>query len=455
MTMRYVPLDGPQFTLRMPRVMKWSHPLWNYAHENNVLAIQRLYSEGKASPHDVNPHGSSALIYAAGHSNLQMSQFLLQQSADPDLANDYGRTPAELLWERSFAGHMGPEDTCRVGIMLKDHDNVETWRFSTVHKIVLGLLYRDLRSELEVSTASINIGDTWGRTPLCWATIRNDSATVKTLLGFGADPNVRDESGHTPLHYVQTPEICKTLLDAGIDVHIRNCGLKSALHQFCRGHVRRSSDPSTLEVIDLLIKAGVDVNVCDDKGETPLMNAIHAGLLDHARRLLAHGADVNAFNYGWGGDASLHFAVRWNQPDIIPLLLEKGADYTQLNFSDRNVAHLAAQAGSAKTMAVLAVSKLIGLDVTKPDKDGKTPADYLQERTICTESEVGLHEEFAKWMRSLPPKKPTVSISKSWPLINVDDLDSLESQSPPEEWHVPGSYPDLRGEKGEIEAADY
>ena len=111
MAMKCVSVEGPQFSLGMPRVMRWSHPLWNYANNNDVQAIQKLFSEGKASPHDVNPHGSNALIYAACHSNLQLSQFLLQQTADPDLVNGYGRTAAELLWERSFAGHLGPEDT--------------------------------------------------------------------------------------------------------------------------------------------------------------------------------------------------------------------------------------------------------------------------------------------------------------------------------------------------------
>lgn len=35
------------------------------------------------------------------------------------------------------------------------------------------------------------------------------------------------------------------------------------------------------------------------------------------------------------------------------------------------------------------------------------------------------------------------------------DFDFLESQSPPDEWHVPSSYPDLWDEKEELEAADH
>ncbi len=437
MAMKCVSVEGPQISLRMPRVMRWSHPLWNYANNNDVLAIQKLFSEGKASPHDVNPHGSNALIYAAGHSNLQLSQFLLQQTADPDLPNGYGRTAAELLWERSFAGHLGPEDTCRMGIMLKDHDNVETWRFTTIHKIVLGLVYRDLRSELEVSTAYLNAGDSWRRTPLCWAAIRNDLTSVKVLLEFGADPNARDEDGHTPLHFVQSTDVCNVLIGAKTDVHIRNQGLKSPLHQFCRGVVRRSLGPDTVEVIDLLINAGIDVAVRDESGETPLMNAIHAGLIDHARRLIKHGADPNAFNYGWGGDTAIHFAVRWDRWEIIPLLLEKGADYTALNFSGRNIAHLATQSASTRTMSILAASNLVKLDVSLRDKDGMTPAEYMAQRLICVESEEGLRDEFQRLLKCLPAEKASVFGNRT-----MGTLVDLESQSDLSECHVPGAFPD-------------
>lgn len=58
-------------------------------------------------------------------------------------------------------------------------------------------------------------------------------------------------------------------------------------------------DLSTLEVIDLSIKAGVDVDLCDDPGETPFMNPVHAALLDHARQLLAYGANVTALTTEW------------------------------------------------------------------------------------------------------------------------------------------------------------
>ena len=117
-----------------------------------------MFSEGKASPFGVNSRGSTALTYVKGHTNPQLCRFLIQQGTDPDLVSEIGTTGAELLWEAAFAGTYGPESTSIVGSMLADSDYVETRRFSILHKIILGLINKDLRSELEISMASINNG---------------------------------------------------------------------------------------------------------------------------------------------------------------------------------------------------------------------------------------------------------------------------------------------------------
>lgn len=174
MTMQYAPLSGPEFLLRMPRMVSWSHLLWIYATNDDLLAIQNLFAEGKASPHDLNPQGSNALIYTVGRNNLRLCQFLLEQGADPDHPNDIGRTASDLLWQYSLAGNVGSEGISVVGSMLRDTSHVHTQGFSTLHRIILGIVSKDLESELETSTAEINAGDSKNRTPLYWATIRSD-----------------------------------------------------------------------------------------------------------------------------------------------------------------------------------------------------------------------------------------------------------------------------------------
>ena len=61
--MHYSYMAGPEFILRMPRVVPWSHLLWRYSINEDLSAIRRLYSEGLASPYDVDARGLNALMY--------------------------------------------------------------------------------------------------------------------------------------------------------------------------------------------------------------------------------------------------------------------------------------------------------------------------------------------------------------------------------------------------------
>ena len=431
-SMQYAPLSGPEFLLRVPRMVPWSHLLWKYLNDDNLSAIQKLFAEGRASPHDLNLRGSNALIYSAKRPSSRLSRFLLEQGADPDHPNDIGETPSDHLWESSFAGNFGSEGISVVGSMLRDTSHVQTQGFSTLHKIVLGIDSQDLESELDNSTTEINVGDLKNRTPLCWATIRGDLQAVKTLLAFHADPNVVDTWGHTPLDFAKSIDICKMLLDAGVNTHTCNKDYgRSALHQLLH---RRLLGSDTVEIIDLLVDAGINVDVRDSDEETPLLNAIYFGHTSHACRLIELGANVNVPNLS-SRESAIQFAVLFDCHEIIPLLLERGADYTAVNARGNNIAHMAAWSASTKTISVLANSKLVKLDISLRSKDGKTPADFLSERSILTESEQGLRAEFERFIKSIPMSQANTADGISG-AANVDERSDTCSS-----FHLPGAYP--------------
>ncbi len=83
-----------------------------------------------------------------------------------------------------------------------------------------------------------------------------------------------------------------------------------------------------LELQRSLLLAELDLNLRDDFGQTPLMYAISHGRSDIVPLLLDNGADVNAQSTsGW---TALMFAARDN-PDTIPILLDKGANRDFVN----------------------------------------------------------------------------------------------------------------------------
>ena len=394
LTMHYTPLDGPTLALRAPRVTPWSHLYWNYSNKGDLAAIQKMFARHKASPFDLNLRGSNALMYAANHKDYRISHFLIKQGADPNVPNATGRVPSELLFDSFFAGRFGDEGISIVRSMFKDIDYMATRGFSNIHKIVLGIIRNDLRAELEISTAGINIGDARGRTPLAWAVIRDDSRGVEILLAFGADPNIVDDSGDSPLTFVKSSEICKVLLEAQINIHLRSTDYqRTALHRLCLGH-------GTVKIVDLLVNAGIAVDVLDADHETPLLNAVFGNLTATAERLIELGANVNAANIS-SRDNSIHFAVSHGHYQIIARLLANDVDYAATNIRGRNIGHMAAMLADTDTINTLAESKLIGLDLSLKDLDGKTPADHLAEREIFAESEIGIHEAFEAFVKSV------------------------------------------------------
>lgn len=391
-TMNYTPFYGTRYNLRMPRIMDWGHLLWKHANQGNIVAIQKMFSEGKASPFDVNPLGQTALNYAAQHPRLY--RLLVENGSDQDMTDLHGYKPCELIGQRLLSAELEDEDAHAISQMLDETDFMETRQFATIHKIVLGIVRKDLIEELGISTASINSIDSKGRTPLAWATIRDNQRAVDALLAFGADPNICDKIGDSCLHFARSREVCSALLDREADVRTVNKTFgANCMQAICK----RRDKP---ELIDLLHGAGADVNHRDKDGETPLLNAIFKRHTSISRRLIELGADVNTANHSsW--DTAILFAVSFDHHEILEMLLEHGANYRVLNKQDRNLAHVAAQSALPNTLKTLTTLNLAGLEVFHKDARGKTAEDYLNERHFLADSETETREAFMIFQQSI------------------------------------------------------
>ncbi|KAI4202228.1 MAG: hypothetical protein LQ350_002743 [Teloschistes chrysophthalmus] len=421
--MDHTPMYGTRFNLRIPKTMDWEHLLWGYANHGQIGAIQKLFSEGKASPLDVNLLGESALNYAAQHPRLY--EFLVRHGGDQELADVHGYKPHELIGERLLSAELEEEDAHTISKLLEETDFMDTRHFTTIHKIVLGIVKRSLNEELDISTASIDFVDSKGRTPLAWATIRNDLQVVNTLHDFGADPNIRDDNGDSCLHFVRSPEVCSALIQAKADVHISNKTLgASCIQAVCK----RFDAP---EVIDLLHKAGADVNHRDHDKESPLLNAIFKKHTRTARRLIELGADVNAANKS-SGDSAVTFAVSFNHHEILPMLLEHGADYTVAMTCGRGFAHMAASFGELELLKVLATLDLHKIDLSLRCDRGKTAEDYMNERDFFPDSETETREAFQKFQQS---------IFQARILMGLEDSKALPRATSDSHYLLPGAYP--------------
>ena len=435
--------EGPQFFLRMPRVVSWSHRLWHFAKRGQSDAILQLFSKGMASPFDVTETGGNALMYA--RNSLEVQRLLLRKEADPYKTNNHGRTAAELLWERAFSGRFGEEGPYEVGTMLKEFDYVEISRFSDLHRSVLGITSTDLQAEIKSDPSDINGRDFRGKTPLRWATTRDDLGTMSTLLSFGADPNVKDDYGNIALDFVQSEEACEMLLNAGANASNQNTTHgRTPLHYFDKlcSSTRCVSDIKEADrIIDMLIKAGIDVDVRDKVGESPLLRAAYEGVTEAVASLLSHGANPNFVNINTGQNA-MHVAVKYNYHDIAILLLDYGANYTVVTKRySQNLAHLAALHADTRMIKLLNEHQLVKLDFGLRDDNRKLPADHMAERFVFYDEEIGVHDAFHTWSRSISPLKASILVEGSLP-CEVSDLTNDQSLPEAEEvWSLPGAYP--------------
>jgi len=75
--------------------------------------------------------------------------------------------------------------------------------------------------------------------------------------------------------------------------------------------------------VDKLLESGINVEVIDDEGRTPLIHAVANVRTDIVKLLLTLNANPNSKDiYGW---TSLHFAARYGYYEVAELLLSAGA----------------------------------------------------------------------------------------------------------------------------------
>lgn len=367
----YSPLHATNLNFALSRTVSWLSSLWRHGLDGNVRAIQDLFSQGLASPFDVQSLGGSVLHYAADHGHWELCKFLIGEGAMLDNEDDFHNTPTTLAWEKVLSGSLAENEASMVSNMFADTDFMQTRQFSIVHKIVLRLIPKSIESELDYSTRDLDAVDSSGRTPIAWAAVRGDELALNTLISYSADVNLPDGQGNTPLHHARNAACVDILLAAGADKTARNTFGHTPLHMVCRG-------TGSLPLLKCLVTAGVNVDATDKSGETALATATFNSHIDCASHLVHSGADINLTNRT--KDAPIHLALQSDVPAVLQLLLNKGAKYQEPNNSGRTILHYAAGLVSAETIQILKAHGLPGIDVDAKDDEGRSVHDLLEER---------------------------------------------------------------------------
>jgi ankyrin repeat protein len=251
---------------------------------------------------------------------------------------------------------------------------------------------KDIVELLLASGASVDVLDGNDQTPLHIASIRGHKDVVELLIANGAQIDASSGDGCTPLYLAawgQHREVAQFLLDQGAviepdiavmlgDVELVKHYLDSGLNansQLVRGFTKGESWLMTAisgknrNLVELLLNRGANVNEkMEHTNVSPLHRVSAIGCLDICELLIARGADVNA--EGKYGKTPLHLATQFGHQDIVELLLNAGANINSLDFSGCSAIFNAAQFHHRQIVECL-LSR--GAEVNLTDNDGFTP----------------------------------------------------------------------------------
>ena len=236
-----------------------------------------------------------------------------------------------------------------------------------------------------------------------WTALRYENETLlRVLLEGGADVNIERGKGDTPFRVVCTrglPYFAEILIEAGANYNFKEKSLgKTSL--------RAAAHFGQTEMVQLLLDKGLDPNVRDDWGWTPLHvainpetakalidggadihakakdgnEAIHSlvgeNMLDSVKYLLSLGVDVDA--YGKNNMTPLHQAAVFNHIDGAKLLIMNGADIKAVDDNGMTCLHFARSEGMTKYL----ISK--GANINASAKDKTTPLHFASNKLIAS-----------------------------------------------------------------------
>ncbi|KAJ6092624.1 ankyrin [Penicillium sp. IBT 16267x] len=215
--------------------------------------------------------------------------------------------------------------------------------------------------------ADLQVRDIGGRTPLFWAAMHGNNDVLKLFIEKGADWDLKDEDGGTPLFWATTTNSTTKLL-LEMGADLHHRNKRGATPLF--GASRYGLD----HVPELLLEKGADLHLRDKFGRTPLFWAAGNGAEHVTKLYLEKGADFDVRDED--GKTPLFLAAMEGHDGVIKLLLEKGAEWNLKDKHDRTPLFHAVAYGHEVAVQLLLEK---GADFDISDEDGKTPLSYAAE----------------------------------------------------------------------------
>lgn len=192
-------------------------------------------------------------------------------------------------------------------------------RSQTIHEVSKeGDLVR-LEEIIRKDPQLINSVDSFGRTPLHWASRGVHFEILKYLLDEGADPNIRDKNMIAPIVSIVARNHGKALmymLLKGAEIDIKDREKETPLHI--------ASAYGMSDMVNILIQNGAPLEIRNAYERTPLLLAAReAGDLETIKCLVDNGAEIDTRDNS--NNSPLILAAWRGYEEVVDYLIDKGA----------------------------------------------------------------------------------------------------------------------------------
>ena len=329
----------------------------------------RLLLSNGADVNALNEDGQTPLHTAAGRKKdcPELCSILLKHNAKIDAEDKDGNQPLHLACSRLHS------ETC--SLLVSHGANRTSLNKQQKQPVELANESVMMNFKVEKSNHALHI-----------ASRNGDTQTVQLLVDCGADVNVLNEDGQTPLHtaaggWEDCPELCSVLLKHNAKIDAVDKGGNQPLHLACsrlhsetcsllvsHGANRTSLNKQQKQPVELANES-VMMNFKVEKSNHALHIASRNGDTQTVQLLVDCGADVNALNKD--GQTPLHTAAGgWEDcPELCSVLLKHNAKIDAVDEDGNQPLHLAWKRGHTRTSRLLLSN---GADVNALDKDGLT-----------------------------------------------------------------------------------
>lgn len=366
-------------------------------HNADPRVIDALVAAG-ADVDPANKHFRTPLLLAARFNNELVLNALLRHRANVFATDSLNNTVVHAAaWNADV-------NTVKLVLSLGVCSvNKPTYKGMTpLHTAGSGNPNAIVMATLVAAGGDVHARDEFGLSVLHHAARSRNALVAKVVLKAGADVSARSHSGHTPLHtcaaFGTSAAVAQALMDAGVDPNaadvdgrtcVQNASALSRSPEILQaiidggGKVRvtdratgltplhTAARHSTARIVEVLLKAGADVNARCLEKRTPLHSATVDSRIDIVRALCDAGADVNAACRQ--GRTPLHsYAMHGASAAILELLLSNGGDVHREDLNFRQPLHNCCMNGLSTPAMVVALLDA-GADLGARERDRRTP----------------------------------------------------------------------------------